>query len=384
MEHFINEVVLGYPRMVSVKESDFPVQYIVGDVFKKVPEYLFRQILFLLNEYKADDIFILAPSVRSRNDLNPIKILENLLVKRGVPCYVPLSDDDELKDEVIKNKIVFSSFHQSKGLERKIIFVYNFDSSYFTYYARDLDKSICPNTMYVAITRALERLYICGENDRVRPFSFVKFEKMNHNVNRVVLNYSNEKEYPEEKEERGPMRRVTDLTRFLPEELVMQIIELCKMVVIKEPYTSINIPDFIKTEEGLVETVYELNGIAIPTIYEHRLTGRISIREDLQEHFSKSMQNEKSSDIQFMKNMIQSVLKAPATSKDYLKLSNVYSSYISGYIHKIAQIKDYTWFSDETVEELYSVLKVIKISLSLSRFCNTNKLLSGLYISLIT
>jgi hypothetical protein len=357
MEHFINEVVLGYPRMVSVKESDFPVQYIVGDVFKKVPEYLFRQILFLLNDYKADDIFILAPSVRSRNDLNPIKILENLLVKRGVPCYVPLSDDDELKDEVIKNKIVFSSFHQSKGLERKIIFVYNFDSSYFTYYARELDKSICPNTMYVAITRALERLYICGENDRVRPFSFVKFEKMNHNVNRVILNYSNEKEYPEEKEERGPMRRVTDLTRFLPEELVMQIIELCKMVIIKEPYTSINIPDFIKTEEGLVETVYELNGIAIPTIYEHRLTGRISIREDLQEHFSKSMQNEKSSDIQFMKNMIQSVLKAPATSKDYLKLSNVYSSYISGYIHKIAQIKDYTWFSDETVEELYSVLK---------------------------
>jgi hypothetical protein len=105
-----------------------------------------------------------------------------------------------------------------------------------------------------------------------------------------------------------------------------------------------------------VESVYELNGIAIPTMYEHRLTNRISIREDLQEHFSGNMMFDNSLELKFMKEKIQSVLKVPSSAADYLKLANVYSAYISGYIHKIAQIKQYNWFSDETVEELYSIL----------------------------
>jgi hypothetical protein len=123
MEYFINEVVLGYPRMKSVKGSAFPVEYITGNVFFKMPEYVYKQIMDLLTVYKPDDIFILAPSVRTHNEHNPIKILENTLVKRGIPCYVPISDDSELRDEALVNKVVFSSFHQSKGLERKGVHV---------------------------------------------------------------------------------------------------------------------------------------------------------------------------------------------------------------------------------------------------------------------
>ena len=358
MEYFINEVVLGYPRMKSVKDSTVPVHYVTGNIFRKMPEYIFNQITDLLKIYRADDIFILAPSVRTNNESNPIKKLENLLVKRGIPCYVPLSDDEELKDEALVNKVVFSSFHQSKGLERKVVFVYNFNESYFTYYAKDIDTSICPNTMYVAITRALERLYICAENADSDQFAFIKLDKFSPCVKKVILDTSStSKNCKDIKEDVAPLRRVTDLTRFLPDELIVQIIELCKVKVVKAPYTNINIPDSIRTKEGLLEMVYELNGVAIPTIYEHRLTGTISIWQDLQEHFVRKMQYDNSKDMQFMKDMIQSVLKVPKSSADYLKLANVYSAYISGYIYKIAQIKEYNWFSDETIEELYAVLK---------------------------
>lgn len=354
MEHFINDVVLGYPRMKSVKDSEHPVTYITGDIFRKVPEYVYKEIARLLEIYKPDDIFILAPSVRTRNELNPIKKLENLLVKRGIPCYVPLTDDEDLKDDALAKKVVFSSFHQSKGLERKVVIVYNFNASYFTYYAKTIDMHICPNTMYVAITRALERLYVVAEDNNSNAFSFLNMDKMD-GVKRVTLGSS--KGIQKEKGDVVPMRRVTDLTRFLPDELTMKIVELCKMEVIKSAYVSIDIPDSIKTEAGLVEMVYELNGTAIPTIYEHRLTNSISIWQDLQEYFAKHMQFDSSSEKNFMKEKIQSVLRIPNCSADYLKLANVYSAYMSGYIHKIAQIKDYNWFSDETVEELYSVLK---------------------------
>jgi hypothetical protein len=359
MEYFINEMVLGYPRMKSVKDSASPVEYITGDIFNKMPEYIYRTILELLEVYKPDDIFILAPSVRTHNEHNPIKKLENILVKRGIPCYVPISDDSELKDEVLANKVVFSSFHQSKGLERKIVFVYNFNAAYFTYYAKDKDTSVCPNTMYVAITRALERLYVCAEDNQTKPFDFIKMEKFGPCVKRVLLDRPmmiTKADAEAEEKEVIPMRRVTDLTRFIPDELLVQMVELCKMEVIRSSYKNVNIPDSIHTAEGLVETVYELNGIAIPTMYEHRLTDRISIREDLQEHFSQNMMYDNSLELKFMKDKIQSVLSVPSTSADYLKLANVYSSFISGYIHKIAQIKEYNWFSDKTVEELYSIL----------------------------
>lgn len=361
MEHFINDAVLGYSRMKSVKDSSNLVHYCTGDIFRKLPEYIFQEIVELLKIYRADDIFILAPSVRTHNEMNPVKKLENFLVKRGIPCYVPISDDEELRDEALVNKVVFSSFHQSKGLERKIVFVYNFNQAYFTFYAKDKDPNVCPNTMYVAITRALERLYVCGEDSESPPFSFLKQEKFHTSVKRVELSkqkpFSQRKRSDEIGEEVIPMRRVTDLTRFLPDELVVQILELCKMEVVRSPYTSINIPDSIVTREGLTEMVYELNGVAIPTIYEHRLTGNISIQQDLEECFSQKMQYDTSAELKFMKEKILSVLKEPTVSADYLKLANVYSAYISGYINKIAQIKEYTWFSDETLEELYSVLK---------------------------
>ena len=55
--------------------------------------------------------------------------------------YVLLSDEEKLDSDVLKNKLVFSTFHQAKGLERKFV-------------------TICSNEFYVAVTQASERLIL--------------------------------------------------------------------------------------------------------------------------------------------------------------------------------------------------------------------------------
>ena len=57
---------------------------------------------------------------------------------------------------------MISSFHQSKGLERKIVVVFNFDQSYFKYYAKHENTDVVPNTLYVACTRAKDILILVG------------------------------------------------------------------------------------------------------------------------------------------------------------------------------------------------------------------------------
>lgn len=349
MEYFINEACLGYPRMLSHKTLDHPVVYITGDTFKAIPNYIFNEIRDILKTYTPSDIFILAPSLRSNSDTNPINKLENLLVKCGIPCYVPISEEEDLKEEVLEGKIVFSTFHQTKGLERKIVFVASFNSSYFTFYGKDLDPNILSNTLYVAVTRAKERLYLWGEGGKTIPFNFLKEDLLEGtpHVRKVVLDLK-KGDGGVIPENDTIMRRVTQLTRFLPNSLILHLVELCKMVKIKEPYTSIEIPDMITTASGGVEMVYELNGIAIPTIYEHRLTKQISIQEDLKQYFIKDEQN--------LSGWAERVLNIPTKPCDYLEIANVYSAWQSKYIHKLAQIDKYDWLTKKTVESLYKVL----------------------------
>ena len=58
-----------------------------------------------------------------------------MLVLRGIPCYVPTSNDAPILENMSAGKVLFSSMHQAKGLERKCIVLYGMDASYFRYFA---------------------------------------------------------------------------------------------------------------------------------------------------------------------------------------------------------------------------------------------------------
>ena len=357
MELFVNNVMLGNERMKSVKNSSIPVRYITGDPFTRVPEYILKEIQILMasKNYKPDDFFILAPSVRTSNLRNPIKKLENILVQSGIPCFVPISDDEDLKDEVLNGKIVFSSFHQSKGLERKVVFVASFSMSYY-FVHKEHSREICPNPIYVAATRAKECLYLWGEDCEKNVLPFLRKELLSpsHYLEKIDLGINII--YPE-KPDRPTIKSLTELTRFMPEDLMGRIVELCKMKTIKLPYTDIKLQSIISTQNDLKEMVSDLTGIAIPTIYEHRLTGKITIQKFLKYSFVRSLNesiknNKRLNNEKEIREWINYVKDEPTQISEYLRMANIYSSVRSGYLFKIKQIHEYTWLEEENVELL--------------------------------
>jgi hypothetical protein len=362
MEWFLNDVVLGYPRMKSVKESSIPVKYYTGDPFFKVPQALAQEIQMLLSTgMKPSDIFVLAPSIKTQNPWNPVKKFENMLVNMGIPCFVPTSDEEALKDEVIHGKIVFSTFHQSKGLERKIVIVMSFSTAYYFVFKEDA-KEICPNLVYVASTRASQTLYLWAEaeGESALPFLNHSLLKNNKNFERVhIPSKSTKKTLEETKKEydRQRLLNVTQLTRFLPEETLSQIVELCNVVVKKKPTKSIEIPSVISTTGDRKENVSDLNGIAIPTIFEFQTKGYTSIQFDLEKFFIPSLRDLGEKITEQQKEWIRIIQNDPSSPSDFVKLANIYSSYISGYIFKIVQIKKYDWLTDEHVKPLLHVLE---------------------------
>jgi hypothetical protein len=123
---------------------------------------VFAELMYYIDDcgYAPHDIFLLVPSVK--NSQKHIVELENKL-KRERPeirLYVPSSDGEKPNDAVMVGKLVFSTFHQSKGLERKVVVVLSFDDSYYMYYNKGGDRTKCCNELYVAATRASERLSV--------------------------------------------------------------------------------------------------------------------------------------------------------------------------------------------------------------------------------
>lgn len=80
-----------------------------------------------------------------------MQFLENKIKAKlkYVNVHVPISEDEALDEDIIRGKLVFSTFDQAKGLERKAVVVFNFDDSYFNYFNRSANKNVCPNILYV-------------------------------------------------------------------------------------------------------------------------------------------------------------------------------------------------------------------------------------------
>jgi superfamily I DNA/RNA helicase len=115
MADFVNKVMLGEKRLLSCKEGSAVVY--IRNSGEPLYMMIYHMIMGLLKEgNKPEDIFFLGPSMK-----NSIKKLENVLVERNIPCYVPMFDKEKIDDRVIDGKIVFSTFHSVKGRQRKFV-----------------------------------------------------------------------------------------------------------------------------------------------------------------------------------------------------------------------------------------------------------------------
>jgi len=363
---FVNNVMLGMDRMAACKEGP-PTTYIRNSR-QNLEKIVAGEILKLFGEgYKPSDIFVLGPSVKGVN--SNIRQLENILVERGIPCHVPMLENDKIDERVIDKKVVFSTFHCVKGRERKIVFILGFDNSYFRCYARNLSKEECPNTLYVAATRATERLYVL-ESDSFRgdrPLDFLQMSHVQMKQQPYVQfrgqhqNIFVDDEYEQNKNSQLITRHFltpTELIKFIPENVIENVSVILDRIFIKdsgEP-DDLEIMSIIETKEGFFEEVSDLNGIAIPCIYYDYLKG--GSQNTLLELIHRSIENMRSNEHHYLKEIVNGLPDKLDTVSDYLYLANISIAVQETLYFKLKQIdrEEYNWLKEEVIEECKSRL----------------------------
>ena len=419
MAKFVNYVMVGRKNIHAYKSEGNPVQYLVGNQFKSA-EYIGAEILRFIRSglLRPDDVFILAPSIKSRGK-SPLRVLENMLVENAIPVHVPSDDNSALDDDTTNGKVLFSSFHQCKGLERAMVVVFSFEASYFKYYARDVDSSFCPCVLYVATTRATSDLYLVAEAKEGEHLPFLRRELLNElaassNPCVVVKCFSGFNQSsttvgssttdtqspllsvkgwttsflqplisyakklvsmvrPARKEDSYPLPddhevslSATTLTRYLPELTVSKALKLLNPVTLRHKQSLIRIPVKVGGSLGgkeLVESVSDLNGLAIPAMLEVECgdVPECSMFNQLLAVSNTDVENRRMHPkiLQHFKRLREP--KDMETPAHFLELAAIYQAGAGigsrGYISKATQLKSFAWMSQQQADACLTVLR---------------------------
>jgi len=364
---FINTGLLGYDRMVpadpTVKSA--PVHYIYGspfDAHRILTEYITN---FLQMGFKPDDIFVLTSSTAVKGRDTPTRVLENSLVSHGVPVYVSHSGDhesgsDDINENAMDGKLVITTFHRSKGLERDIVIVYNFDKSYF-FNKSELEQQYLSSPQYVAITRARKYLFLV--HDQKQP-PLPCFRAPNKDCVTYLTTYGTVLDdlpnFTKSSGERKSPTRVfvaSEMTNFLPVQAILEAKTYFTTKTIHKPEMKVIMPLKIQTKANRWEEVADINGLAIPAFYEWRRNKLMQIANV--DEYTVLKQNEKYAlryfDLRKHINDSSENNKEPKM-ESVLELANIFTSFFNGYHYKIAQITSYNWLSTDLIEPCLDIL----------------------------
>ena len=371
MSLFINKCLLKNDRIVSNKISNNLPRYIICNCFNDYNDDTLRSfdevVYYLGLGYKPSDIFILSPSVKGDN--SPVRLLENKIKKTlsNVMVYVPTNDDEKIDETLLQDKLIFSTFHQAKGLERKVIIIFNFDNSYFEYYKKNADAYVFSNELYVATTRGIEQLTILHhyQNDyfyfikpyEIQKYCYFEYKKLNiREKDNELTNYKT---------------TVTELLKYLPQNIIDECYDKLEIIQNNEYEKSqINIPLQITNDET-IESISEITGIAIPSMFELLLNNEMNIYDCLMNNeFEDNLTNCKNKN----KNLFTKTIKPEKKYNLYdidiqnlkpdelLYISNCWNTYKNGYLFKLYQITNYDWLEQNKLDECMTRFRNLNIS----------------------
>lgn len=331
------EIVSGRPK-TGIKPQYHIYEWNIAPMYAEL-------LRILRNGYKPEDIFVLGQSVvsRSKDSPSPICKFENMVKTNAetkhIPVYAPSNDDEVIADNIMNGKLVFSTFHQAKGLERKVVFIIGFDESQFRFYIKDERRDVCPNTIYVGMTRASHEL-IMFHNNSMPFYQFINQEalKKKAKVHARRMKIVPEKEYIMKD------MSVSQLLKHQSEDTLAQCRALLQCETIRAKSEHINIPSVVKTnEKELYEPVSDITGLMIPLAYEIHSRGKCDIIQEHLHHLDKG-------DI---------ALNELSTAD--LAFLTTYALTEGNYIFKRTQITDFGWVSEDALEECLARLSSLEL-----------------------
>jgi len=154
--------------------------------------------------------------------------------------------------------------------------VFGFDKSYFMFYNKDAVPSFCPNELYVAATRASEKMTVFHHYEH----NFLPFLNVDNIPVTAEVIMARKLDHSRIRESESINTDVTDLTRHQPEDTIEEAYNLLETRRVHKPGSRIDIP--IKTKQGgFYENVSEINGVAIPAYFELHNRNKISILKEV-------------------------------------------------------------------------------------------------------
>ena len=343
MATFINEAMLGKPRIKAVKHGA-PVIILEMNPYEEASQWICE---YLENEHiDPSDVFVLCPSLMKKT---PGKTLEHALVRRRFPVYYPTSEDRELRPETMCNKIVFSTLNQAKGRERRVCIVYGFDETYFKFYDQDGPRDQCPNLLYVAVTRGSHQLILVQGDG---PLPFLKKTNREMEATKVVRVFVNPSMPSREVRRRPRKVTVTDLVKYIDDAYTLKLAPMVRdmFYTIQPPTHEENIPSTVQGKnKGSMEEVSDLNGLAIVAMYENETCGGChSITKVIDKHECDMHKN-------FL-DFYKSIDRPAKTPRDFLQLVTLYHGIVDDIHSRIAQIKSYEWLPQKTVDRCIDLI----------------------------
>lgn len=262
MSEWINNDVMHQQRLHTCKDGE-PVNIVFETnkyrSFHKAAKYFNDQITELYNNgINVNDIMILCYSIKSPSVVKCVNEIKKITT---FDVYVPMNDDYPINRDCCKDKILISSIHQSKGIERDYVFVFQFDTSYcyaFKEYLTELN-----NLYYVGLTRAKKKLFVFIRDINVydmifEPFPFLTLTESDyviyHNKNKIKKHL----ELTENMICNKNYKSVVELCKFIKSDDVEKLNKLLTIRKLSTKRIDIDIPAIINSEE-----VSEISGLAV-------------------------------------------------------------------------------------------------------------------------
>ncbi|MBN4084214.1 exonuclease domain-containing protein [Mycoplasma sp. CSL10166] len=210
-----------------------------------------------IHQYGQENIFVLS----NTTNINIIRDTANKLTLKGFKVYVSRSDNEEKVDfKEMHGKIVFSSVHQVKGLERKIVIIINLDGDVQKKYTIDEFNKL----FYVAATRNIEELHIFFNKNRSLP---TLMEGMKDQIDGWI-DYENDSS-----DEAYNIKKATEIIKFIPIEIEEELKSLIDISEINKKDEIIKISNII-TYDGFFYDISDINGI-----YAEQILGNDNLDE---------------------------------------------------------------------------------------------------------